>query len=81
MSSSKKIDLLKDFAAGVYQTGDPVSHVGILVFSTQVVNCCPSNILCGSTLLPHFPVSKYSIYRQCVAGRGWRVLNLVETIF
>ncbi len=32
MPSSNKIDLLRDFAAGVYQslqTGDTVSHVGI----------------------------------------------------
>jgi hypothetical protein len=32
MSSSKKIDLQRDFAAGVYQsfqTGDTVGHVGI----------------------------------------------------
>ncbi len=34
MSSSKNIDLYRDFAAGVYQclhTGDTVSHVGIAV--------------------------------------------------
>jgi hypothetical protein len=29
MSSSKKIDLERDFAAGVYQTEEKVSHVGI----------------------------------------------------
>jgi hypothetical protein len=32
MTSSKKIELERDFAAGVYQslsTGDTVSHVGI----------------------------------------------------
>jgi hypothetical protein len=29
MFSSKKIDLPSDFAAGVYQSGDTVSHVGI----------------------------------------------------
>ncbi len=53
----------------------------ILVFSTySFVNCCPSNLLSGSTLPPSpptFPVSKYSIYRQCVAGRGWGVLSPV----
>ncbi len=42
MSSSKNIDLLRDFAAG---------HVGIRpIFA----NCCPSNLLSGSTL-PHLP--------------------------
>ncbi len=29
MSSATIIDLLRDFAAGIYQTGDIVSHVGI----------------------------------------------------
>jgi hypothetical protein len=28
-------------------------------------------------LPPLFPVSKYSIYRQCVAGRGWGLLSTV----
>jgi hypothetical protein len=41
------------------------------------VNCCPSNLLSGSTLPPSpFPVSKYTVYkihtvyRQLVAGGG-----------
>jgi hypothetical protein len=44
----------------------------MLVFSTHV-NCCPFDLLSGSPppLLPPFPKSKYSKYRQCVAGRGW----------
>ena len=45
----------------------------ILVFSTQFFD-----LLSGSTLPPtHFPVSKYSIYRQCVAERGCGVLSCV----
>jgi hypothetical protein len=37
------------------------------------------NLLSGSTLPSPtpFPVSKYSIYRQCVAGRGWGELSPV----
>jgi hypothetical protein len=36
MSSSNKINLERDFSAGVYQeSGDTISHV-------VIVNCCPS---------------------------------------
>jgi hypothetical protein len=38
-------------------------------FRPSFVNYCPSNLLSSSPFLP-FPVSKYSIYRQCVAGKG-----------
>jgi hypothetical protein len=38
-------------------------------FRPSFVNCCPSNLLSGSPP-PPFPVSKYSIYRQC-AARKW----------
>ncbi len=42
-----------------------------LYFRPSFVNCCPSNLLSGSTLPPSpFPVSKYCICRQCVAGGG-----------
>ncbi len=37
------------------------------------MNYCPSNLLSGSP----FPVSKYSLYRQCDAGRGWVMLSFV----
>jgi hypothetical protein len=48
-------------------------------FRPSFVNCCPSNLLSGSTFRPDppFPVSKYSIYRQCVAGRERGVLSHV----
>ncbi len=55
----------------------------MLVFSTQLVSCCPDNLLSGSPP-PTFPESKYSVqcteHRQCVGrvGRCWVVL---ETIF
>ncbi len=53
----------------------------MLVFSTQFVNCCPPNLLSGSTLLPPptFSVSKYSIYVQTVCGWDgvWGVLSPV----
>ncbi len=48
-------------------------------FQPSCVNCCPSKLLSGSLPPPPPPflVSKYSIqntlYRQCVAGRGWGV--------
>jgi hypothetical protein len=42
-------------------------------FRPSVVNYCPSKLLSGSSP-PPFPVSKYSIYRQCVPGvGGWGV--------
>ncbi len=51
----------------------------MLVFSTQLVNFCPSNLLSASPPqpLPPFPKSKYRIYRQRVAGRGWGVMSCV----
>ncbi len=54
MSSSKKIYLQRDFAAGVYEsllTGDTVSRVGIFD-PVLFVNSRPSNLLSGSTLPP-----------------------------
>jgi hypothetical protein len=39
-------------------------------FRPSFVNCCPSNLLSGSTLPHPFSVSKYPINIQCVAGRG-----------
>jgi hypothetical protein len=56
MSSSKNIDLTRDFGAGVYQslyTGDTVSHVGI--FRPSFMNCCLSTLLSDSTLPPPRP--------------------------
>ena len=46
----------------------------MLVFSTQLCELLP---LLPSLWFncPPFPVSKYSIYRQCVAGRGWGLLS------
>jgi hypothetical protein len=38
-------------------------------FRPSFVNHCSSNLLSG--LRPHFSKSKYSIYKQCVAGRRW----------
>ncbi len=46
-------------------------------FRPSFVNFCPTNLLSGSTL-PPFPVSKYSIYSQCVAVREWKVLSRVQ---
>ncbi len=48
----------------------------LVFFRPSFVNYCPSNLLTGSPP-PSIPVSKYSIYRQCVVGRGWRVLSPV----
>ncbi len=49
----------------------------MLVFRPSFVNYCPTSLLSGSTP----SVSKYSMYRQCVTGRGWRCWVLLETIF
>ncbi len=48
-------------------------------FRPRFVNYCPSNLLFGSPPppLPPFSKLKYSIYRQCVAGRGGGVLSCV----
>ncbi len=46
------------------------SHVGSFVI------CTPLALLAVVTA-PPFSVSKYSIYRQCVAGRRWGVLSRV----
>jgi hypothetical protein len=47
-------------------------------FWPSFVNYCPSNLLSGSPPppLPPFIKSKYSIYRQCVAVRGWGGVEL-----
>jgi hypothetical protein len=43
------------------------------------VSYCLSNLLSGSPAPPPpFLKSKYSMYRQCVAGSGWGVLSCVE---
>ncbi len=57
-------------------------HSVMLVFQPSFVNYCPSNLLSGSHPLPPppFSVSKYSIYRQCVSGRGLGCWVLLETI-
>jgi hypothetical protein len=41
MPSSKKIDLSRDFAAGVYRLE---IQLVMLLFRPSIVNCCPSNI-------------------------------------
>ncbi len=51
-------------------------------FRPSFVKCCTSNLLSGSTLpRPLFPVSKFNIYLQCVAGMGWGCWVLLDTIF
>jgi hypothetical protein len=49
----------------------------MLVFRPSFVIYCPSNLLSCSPRLPSFPKSKYSIYREFVAGRGWGLLSCV----
>jgi hypothetical protein len=39
-------------------------------FRPSFVNYCPSDLLSSSPPSP-FPVTKYIIYRKCVAGREW----------
>ncbi len=48
-------------------------------FRPSFVNCCPSNLLSGSTFPPTpFPVSMFNMYLQCVAGRRWGDLSPVR---
>ncbi len=68
MSSPKKLTC----KAGVYQslqTGGTVRHIDIFdpIFSTVA----PLTFSLVQLSPPPFPVSKYSLYRQCVAGRRW----------
>ncbi len=79
MSSSKKLackGTLRKVFIRVYRLEGIQS---CWYFRPSFVNCCPTNLLSGSTLrpTPPFPVSKYSIYRQCVAGRERGVLSHV----
>ena len=86
MSAFLSVDLLTDFAA--FCLTDFIDWIYIhswIVFSTQLVNCCPHGkrnytllvYCCPSTCtfsltsfpLPPFPM--YSIYRQCVTEGGW----------
>ncbi len=59
----RKIDLQRDFAAGVYQSLWAGYTVSRWYFRPSFVNCCPSNLLSGSTL-PPFPacVNRYIVY-------------------
>ncbi len=81
MSSSKKLTCkgtLQPVFIRVYRL--ELYSLPCWYFRPSFVNCCPSNLLSGSTS-PPFPVSKYSIHRQCVDGRGWGFCVLLETIF
>ncbi len=76
MSSSKKTDLERDFAVGVYQslkTGDTVSHVGIFGISTQRTI---APLLFYLVLLSHPPphpcVKKYTAYTYTVCKGGMK---------
>ncbi len=77
-----KIDLLTDFAALCLTDFIDWRYIHLgLVFSTQLVYCCPHgrrNNTCVllplyllSDLPPPFSNYMYSIYGQCVAGGGW----------
>jgi hypothetical protein len=48
----------------------------MLVFSTQLcMGTVAPQTFSLVQLPPPLPVSEYSIYRQCVAGRGWGLLH------
>ncbi len=51
---------------------DAVSHVGI--FDPALRTVAPLTFSLVQLSIP-LSVSKYSIYGQCVAGRGWGVLS------
>ncbi len=55
-------------------------HSVMLVFRPSFVNCCPSNILSGSTLRPPPPLPCQSkVYTDIVwLGGGWGMLSPVE---
>ncbi len=70
MSSSKKIDLYRDFAAGVYQkkkSEDTVIHVNILDPALWTVSPLTFSLV---QLFPLSYVNKYTLYTriQCVWG-------------
>jgi hypothetical protein len=87
MSSSKKIGLLKDFAAGVYLSFEdwrqPVScvHSVMLVFSIKLCDLYSSalppfpSLWFNSPPSPHLPcVNVYCMYLYSVRGEGYQVL-------
>jgi hypothetical protein len=45
-------------------------------FGPGFVNYCPLTWLTSPLPPPPFPKSTYSVYRQCVAGRGWGCVEL-----
>jgi hypothetical protein len=64
----KKISLQRQVFIRVYRL--EIQSV-MLVFSTQFCKLLPSDVLSDLTPPPPpFSVSKYNMYRQCVAGRG-----------
>ncbi len=63
------------FNCSVYRL--EIRHVGI--FDLALGTAVPFNLL--SVSLSPFPLSTYSLYRQCVAGTGWGCWVLLETIF
>ncbi len=52
----------------------------MLVFSTHLVNCCPSTFSLTSPNPPPFPKSTYIIYRQCVAVGGEGVEGVLSCV-
>ncbi len=87
MSAFLSVDLLTDFAAFCLTDFIDWRYIhSWLVFSIQLVNCCPHGrrnytcvllhlyLLSDPLSLPPLSNKMYSIYRQCVAGGGG-VLN------
>ncbi len=57
-------------------TGDTVSHGRIFYLALWIV--APLTFSLVQLFPTSFPLSKYSIYRRCVAGMGWGVLSFVK---
>jgi hypothetical protein len=79
MTSSKTIDLYRDFAAGVIRVYRLEIQSVMLVFSTQLRELLPllRSLWFTSASPPPLPPSQYSIYRLRVAGRGFGALSPV----
>ncbi len=73
MSSFKKIDFEKDFAAGVIEFIDWRYSQSWWYCRPSSVNCCPSCLLSGSTLLRNGLVNWKTILTEIFKNIVWQI--------